>query len=143
MTDKRKKILEMLAQDKISIDEASKLLELTDQSEEESVEEVPGYGKKKPKYLRVVIKPTENANGGEFERVNIRVPMSLIRAGVKFSSLIPDNAANQVDSALKEKGINFNLRNIKDEDIERLLESLSDLEVDIEGGQGKVNVFTE
>ncbi|MHC4104637.1 MAG: SHOCT-like domain-containing protein [Planctomycetota bacterium] len=143
MTDKRKKILEMLAQDKISIDEASKLLELTSQSDEESVEEVPGYGKKKPKYLRVVIKPTENANGGEFERVNIRVPMSLIRAGVKFSSLIPDNAANQVDSALKEKGINFNLRNIKDEDIERLLESLSDLEVDIEGGQGKVNVFTE
>ena len=143
MTDKRKKILEMLAQDKISVDEASRLLELTGQSEEEIVEEVPGYGKKKPKYLRVVIKPTENANGGEFERVNIRVPISLIRAGVKFSSLIPDNAANQVDSALKEKGINFNLRNIKDEDIERLLESLSDLEVDIEGGQGKVNVFTE
>jgi hypothetical protein len=143
MTNNRKKILDMLAQDKISVDEANRLLELTGQPEEERVEEVPGYGKKKPKYLRVVIKPTENTTGGEFERVNVRVPMSLIRAGVKFSSLIPDNAANQVDSALKEKGINFNVRNIKDEDIEQLLEALSDLEVDIEGGQGKVNVFTE
>jgi len=68
--------------------------------------------------------------------------MSLIRAGVKFTSLIPRDAADKVDGALKEKGINFDIRNIKDEDIEQLVDALGDLEVNIEGKE-TVRVFAE
>ena len=73
----------------------------------------------------------------------MRVPLALIRAGVKLTSLVPDEVADKMDTAMKEKGINFNLRNLKEEDIEQLVEALSDLEVDIEGGRGKVNVYAE
>jgi hypothetical protein len=73
----------------------------------------------------------------------VRVPLALIRAGVKLTSLVPGEVADKVDAAMKEKGINFNLRNLKEEDIEQLVEALSDLEVDIEGGKGKVNIYTE
>ena len=78
---------------------------------------------------------------GDVERVNIRVPMALIRAGVKLTSLIPRDAADKVDSTLKDKGIDFSLRNIKDEDLEQLVDALSDLEVDIEGGHDKVRIY--
>ena len=141
MDENRKKILEMLAQNKITVDEAERLMQLVDEPEvKEAKRETV---KKSPKYLRVTIKPGEGGGSEDFEKVNVRVPMALIRAGVKFSSLIPDEAAGKVDAAIKEKGIDFSLKNLKDDDLEQLIEALSDLEVDIEGGKGKVNVYAE
>ncbi len=138
MAENRKKILEMVAENKISIDEAIRLLELV----EEPV--VSSKSKKSPKYLRVTIRPSaESGSDTHVERVNVRIPLALIRAGVKLTSLVPDEVADKMDTAMKEKGINFNLRNLKEEDIEQLVEALSDLEVDIEGGRGKVNVYAE
>ena len=136
--ENKKRILEMVAENKISVDEAARLLELVEEPA------VSSPAKKTPKYLRVTIRP--NAEGradADYERVNVRVPLALVRAGVKLTSLIPNEAADKVDAALKEKGIGFNLRNIKEEDIEQLINALSDLEVDIEGGKGKVNIYTE
>jgi len=140
MNDNRRKILEMLSIGRISAEEADRLLELTGQPENPNVEESPAK-KKSPKYLRVVIRPEEGSS--KVDKVNVRVPVSLIRAGVKFTSLMPHDAADQVDSALKEKGVKFNIKDFSDEDIEQLVEALSDLEVDIEDGKSKIKVFTE
>jgi hypothetical protein len=157
MSDNKKKILEMLAQNKISADDAYRLLNAVDSKEEG--QEARGYdaGKKgaevktKPKYLRVTVTPTEegSAGGNQFKdgnwgRVNVRVPMSLIRAGIKLTSLIPPEALDKANKALREKGINFDVRNIKSDDIEELIEALGDMEIDVEGGKGeKVKVFVE
>ena len=140
MTDNRERILKMLADDKITVEEATRLLELADRPATGGAEPAPS-ARKKPKYLRVSINP--DASGGDVERVNIRVPMALIRAGVKLTSLIPRDAADKVDTTLKDKGIDFSLRNLKDEDLEQLVEALSDLEVDIEGGREKVRIYAE
>ncbi len=144
MFESKKKVLELLADKKISVDEAIKLLALVDQPETGHQEAVEGVLiKKKPRYLRVVVEPMAGSSSPrDYDRVNVRVPMSLIRAGVKFSSLIPHDAADKVDGALKEKGINFSMRNIKDEDIEQLVEALGELEVNVEGKE-TVRVFTE
>jgi len=136
--ENKKRILEMVAENKITVDEAARLLELVEEPAESP------STKKTPKYLRVTIRPSaEGRADAEYERVNVRVPLALVRAGVKLTSLIPNDAACKVDAALKEKGINFSLKNIKEDDVEQLINALSDLEVDIEGGKGKVNVFTE
>jgi len=163
MSEPKKKILELLAQNKITADEAYRMMKALDEDE-------PGHGntghdnagnedtvsggpqvKIKPKYLRVTVTPNpeEPQNGHPFHhdkvgKVNIRVPMSLIRAGIKMKSLIPPEARDKVNSALKEKGINFDMNNIKTEDIEELIEALGDMEVDFEGGHGeKVKVYVE
>lgn len=58
MVENKKKILELLADKKISVDEAVKLLALVDQPESGQQEAVEGVLiKKKPKYLRVVVEP--------------------------------------------------------------------------------------
>jgi hypothetical protein len=75
--------------------------------------------------------------------INVRVPMALIRAGVKLASLIPPEAYNQVDDKLKSKGIMFDLRNMKPDNVEELIQALHDLEVDIQGSAEKVRVYTE
>ena len=101
--------------------------------------------KTKHKYLRVTITPGENQSNPEHaDRVNVRVPMSLIRAGIKLTSLIPPEALDKANQALNDKGINFDVRNMKPDDIESLIDALGDTEIDIEGGKGeKVKVFVE
>ena len=146
MTDNQKKILEMLADKKISTDEAYKLLNAID-PDEGGQRETPGVQTGtvvKPKYLRVTVMPKEGADPEHADRVNVRVPMSLVRAGIKLTSLIPNDAMDKVNDALREKGINFDVRNIKPEDIEELINALGELEVDVETGHGeKVKVFVE
>ncbi len=164
MSEAQKKILEMLAQNKISVADAHRLLSAIGADEKAGGE--GGHGraghepgreggigvKLMPKYLRVTVTPPEGGTNGEgnlFQhgnvgRVNVRIPMSLIRAGIKLTALIPPDALDKANVALKEKGINFDVRNIKQDDIEELIDALGDMQIDVEGGQGeKVKVFVE
>ncbi|HTY82259.1 MAG TPA: hypothetical protein VMB24_05710 [Dehalococcoidales bacterium] len=155
MSESQKKILEMLAQNKISVDDATRLLKAVGAEENagrDNTGHEPEMGgvKKLGKYLRVTVTPgEEDANShmfrnGKPERVNVKVPMSLIRAGIKLSALIPPDAIDKANSALKDKGINFDVRNIKQDDLEGLLEALGDAQIDIEGSRGeKIKVFVE
>ncbi|MDD4924620.1 MAG: hypothetical protein PHF74_07320 [Dehalococcoidales bacterium] len=149
----RRKILDMLADNKITTEEAERLLSLLgDEKEETETKDTKSVNPlKNLKYLRVVVKTIPNpeyqpANGNLFsndddddDNVNIRVPMSLIRAGMKLTSIIPPAAYNQMDSSLKEKGIDFDLRNIKPENVEELISALGDLEVNVESKNKRKN----
>ena len=147
MSENQKKILEMLAKNKISADEAYRLLNIIESGESgrESTGKMATAMKDKVKYLRVTVLPdAEHEHSQNVDRVNVRVPMSLIRAGIKLTSLIPPEARDKVNGALREKGIDFDVRNVKPEDIEELIEALSDLEVDVVSAKGeKVKVFVE
>ena len=139
MSEERKKILNMLAEGKISVEEAEKLLSAIS---EEKGETGPGEksGASKLKYLRVVVEPGEKSE--KAERVNIRVPIKLIRAGIKLASLLPHDVQGKVDDALKEKGLSLDFSQINEENIQEIVESLRDLTVDVEG-QDRVRVYCE
>ena len=145
MTDNQKRILEMVADKKITVDEAYRLLSLV-QPSVDSGDQGPKEQKPSPKYMRVVV-DTEHSWEGGCDRgpahINIRVPVALLRAGVKLATLIPPEAYNEMDEKLKNKGIMFDLRNMKPENVEELIQALNDLEVDIQGSQEKVRVYTE
>lgn len=134
MNDKRK-ILEMLAEGKITAAEAERLLAALQN------EPTPAQNGK-PKFIRVVV--TDEGHHGEPVNVNVRVPMQLLRAGVKLVSLIPPQARDQVNAALHREGVPLDLNEIKPENLEELIDHLSDLAVDVDGGkQTKVRVFCE
>ena len=137
MYEERRKILQMLKKGKISVDEAERLLNAI--GEESGEAGKPSSGKKL-KYLRVLVEPTPESKEGD--RVNIRVPMSLIRAGLKWAAFIPQHARGKVDEALKEQGIDMNIDKIKPEELEELLVHLDDLQVEVDG-KDKVRVFCE
>ena len=143
MSDNRKRILEMLVAGKISVDEAFKLLSALG-GEVGSSPDKPITSGQKARFLHVVVyAPPDEVAVGKPAKVNVRVPVGLIRAGMKFSSLIPEEASGKIDEALREKGIKLNLKNIKEEDVEELIAALSDLEVDIDEGKGKVRIYSE
>jgi len=84
-------------------------------------------------------------------KVNIRVAMQLLRAGVRLTGLIPPQAREHVSQALHERGIPFDLSQIKPDNLEELVDQLNELTLDVDvnnrGGQGdekvKVRVFCE
>lgn len=147
MTENQKKILEMLSQNKISTEDAYQLLNLVEsgESRQESKAKAEAEAKAKPKYLRVTVLPNPGSeHSSNVDRVNVRVPLSLIRAGIKLTSLIPSDVMDKVNEALTDKGINFDVRSIKSEDIEELIDALADMEVDVVSGNGEnVKVFAE
>ena len=138
MNEERKRILEMLAGGKINADEAERLLSaLSKETETGSniTEKVWGH-----KYLRVVVEPAPGSAGTE--KVNIRVPLKLIRAGLKLAAFIPKDAQVKVNEALHEKGIDTDFSKIKPEDLEDLIAQLDDLTIDVEGKE-KIRIFCE
>ena len=145
MSENRRQILQMLADGKITADEADQLIAATQRASGGAtmVEEPPVRRPNKPKYLRVVVDTEEGRHGEKPTKVNIRVPMQLLRAGVRLSSLIPEPARDKVNAAMREQGVAFDLNQLKPENIEDMIEQLGDLTVDVNQEKTKVHIFCE
>ncbi len=163
MSSQRKQVLNMIAEGKISAEEASRLLDklesahpgqpeqeppgnrsaasLSDSSpgrreESPSPEDdklQPVTGKKKAlKFLRVLV----DSDDGDI--VNVRVPLALIRTGIKMSTMLPQ----ETNEKLNEKGVDLSyLNGLGGED---LIEALRELEVEVDSASGdKVRIFCE
>lgn len=154
MNENRRQILEMLAAGKLTADEAERLLAAL----EPETASAGGAGasnagvrgtatKAAPKYLRVLVEADESMTGNKgLTTVNVRVPMQLLRAGVRLAALIPQQAHNQLDQALSSHGVPLTVSQIKPENLEELIDHLEDLTVDVDGKEGnqtKVRVFCE
>ncbi|MCP4641254.1 MAG: hypothetical protein GY851_12505 [bacterium] len=138
MSEERRRILDMLANGKVTVDEAERLMAAVGADAAEPGA-APGTGPKhNPKYLRVVI------NEPKGDRVNVQVPVGLIRAGVKLASLIPQSARDEIDEKMREKGMEFDINNLTPEALDELTSELAELEVDIHSENGgTVRVFCE
>jgi hypothetical protein len=142
MNEERRKILEMLAQGKITVEEAEKLLAAVGESVSGAgtAAETDAAGRRSWKYLRVQVEPGPDSEDGD--RVNIRVPFKLIRAGLKFAAFIPREAHDKVNKAFKEKGMDFDLARITPKDLEEIVSNLDDMTVEVDG-KDKVRIFCE
>jgi hypothetical protein len=146
MSDNRRQILEMLAQGKITADEAERLMAALDKgsTSTSAFTASPEIGSKpRPKYLRVLVEAADKFRGDKSTKVNIRVPMALIRAGVRLGGLIPPEARERANAALREKGMDFDLNSIRPDNLEEIIQQLDQLEVNVDEDRAKVRIFAE
>jgi hypothetical protein len=98
MNHERKKVLEMLSQQKISAEDAEQLLEKIGQTQgtsAESQQDVPlGTA---PKFMCVRV----DSVGGDV--VDVRLPIGLLRTGIKLSAMLPKEASE----AMSKTGFDF------------------------------------
>lgn len=143
MSEDRRQILGMLAEGKISADEAERLIAALGQSSGPYADPRPQAppAPARAKYLRVVVDANEPGEGPT--KVNVRVPMQLLRAGVRLSALIPPQARDQVNAAMARQGVAFDLNQLKPENLEAMIEQLGELTVDVDNERAKVRVFCE
>lgn len=146
MSEEKRKILQMLQDGKITVEQAEKLLKAVENAsptgwiEDEPVSK-PGV---KPRWLRVLVDGNKHRHGeGKHERVNIRVPLGLIRAGVKLGSIVPGKSRDKINHALSDHGIGLDIENLDPKSLEALIDALKETTIDIQDGQERVRVFVE
>jgi len=149
MSEHRRQILQMLSEGKISADEAERLIAAAEEpvGTKSTDPAVGSAGKSHPKYLRVVVDSEDDGGHDGPTKVNVRVPMQLLRAGVKLAGLLPAQALHRANRAMQEQGVPIDLTQLKPENLEELVEQLSDLTVDVDQKDAstkvKVRVFCE
>lgn len=145
----------MLAEGKITAEEAGTLLDALAPSPnvpaDSSVSESPASPAESaikgdpspliaalPKFLYVKVE------GGEGENVDVKIPIALVRSGLKLTSLIPPQAMEEINSSMSEHGMSIDFNNLKPEDIDELVEALREMEITVDGKDGeKVRVYCE
>jgi hypothetical protein len=143
MTEERRQILEMLASGKITAEEADRLLGAV-QSAPAAATATATQTRSTPKFIRVMVDAKEGKDRKPVH-INVRVPIALLRAGVRFASLIPTSAQERVNEELRKQGMTFDVSQIKPENLNELIDHLQDVSVDItdEDDDVKIKIFAE
>ena len=141
MNEQRRQILEMLAEGKINAEEAERLIAALERVPDDSDTAPDEPSRPRPRFLRVVV--VENGDSDGPSRINVRVPIQLLRAGVKLASLVPPQALSRANDELRRSGVPIDLTQLKPEHLEELVEHLADMTVDVDSSDAKVQVFAE
>jgi hypothetical protein len=140
MNEQRRQVLEMLAENKVTADEAERLIDALDRQRPEATPGAASRPKARPKYLRVVM---EDDSGDASSRINMRIPLQLLRAGVRLTSLIPPQAVTKVNAQLNKRGLPIDLGELKPRQLEELVDQLDDVTIDVDDPDSKVQIFCE
>jgi hypothetical protein len=133
MTEETRKVLEMLSSGKVTVQEAEQLLNAvgaSNQTEERKTE---------PRFFRIVVnKPARE--GKRAENVNIKVPMTVVRGGLRLGAFIPGILAKKKFQL--ENGTEIDLSKIHYSDLEAMIKDIGELTVDVDG-EAQVRVRCE
>lgn len=140
MNEQRKAVLDMLAESKITSAEAEQLIAALEREQPPVAASSEVRPKGKAKYLRLMVDTTEN---GEPGRVNARVPLQLLRAGVRLAALVPPQALTKANTELNKSGVPLDLTQLKPEQLEELIEHLDEVTLDIDQPDAKIRIFSE
>jgi len=149
MSNERRQILDMLSEGKIDADQAEKLLaalETHPERGEEAAEEGDsgnGFGRqygRKPKFLHVKVDGDGSKHGGH-EHVDIKVPLMLLKAGMKFKGLVPEKLRDKMSSKLGEHGVSLNLDAFDSDNIDELISALGESAIEVEADGEKVRIY--
>jgi hypothetical protein len=142
MNEQRKEILQMLAEGKVTAEEAEQLIAALERNQpNNATSAADGRPKGKLKYLRVVVDSNDDKDGPV--RVNVRIPLQLLRAGVRLASLIPPAAIGPANDELRRNGVPLDLSQLKPEQLEELVDHLDDMTIEVDQADQKVRVFCE
>lgn len=128
MSEETRKVLEMLSSGKITVQEAEQLLQAV--TGPASPDDRNGERKAEPKYFRILVnKPA--SEGKKAENVNIKVPISVVRGGLRLSSVFPGLLGKK--KIQLDDGTELDLSKIHYADLEAMIKDIGELTVDVDG----------
>jgi hypothetical protein len=175
MSEESRRILDLLAQGKLTVDEADQLLRAvsapasssgtgTKQEAKSSETERP-----QPRYLRIAVKKArpswagpgdapkdaQSAHGpkayawpgfmGNFpqKEVTIRVPIALVKSGMRLGAIVPGLAGEQIAARLRERGIDVDVSKLDPAAIDALFKDFGEVNIDVDSGNAQVRISCE
>lgn len=148
--DDTRRILDLLAQGKMTVDEADRLLKALGSAQSKSEPAAANDGARaKTSWFRINIhKPANDQR--EAKDVNIRVPVSVMRGGMRLGAIIGSFAGERAARRMRERGIDLDLSAINGDlsrlngpEFEQFLKSLDDVCFEVDDGKSQVRITCE
>ena len=153
-TDDTRRILDMLSQGKITVDEADRLLKAV--GAERPVEtaaagaDAAADGRPRARWFRINIhKPAKDAMHRPKD-VNIRVPIAIVKGGMRLGAIIATFAGEKAAQRMKERGLDLDLKTINGdlsrmngEEFDLFMRSLDETNIEIDVGKAQVRITVE
>lgn len=134
MSEETRQVLEMLSSGKVTVEEAEQLLKAV--AAAGPVEEKSSQ----PRYFRILVnKPARD--GKKAENVNIRVPMTVVRGGLRLGALFPGMLGKK--KIQLDNGTELDLSKIHYTDLEAMIKDIGELTVDVDGDDAQVRIRCE
>ena len=125
MGEEKRKVLEMLSSGKITVQEAEQLLQALGAPAQSADEK-----KAEPRFFRILVnKPA--SDGKKAETTNIRVPISVIRGGLRLSSLFPGMLSKK--KIRLGSGDELDLSTVTYADLDAMIKDIGELTVEVDG----------
>jgi hypothetical protein len=138
MSEDRKRVLEMLASGKLTVDEAERLLAALGEAPPPAPDAAAAPPGRPGRYFRISVRKTAKEGAGK--NVDIRIPLSLVKGGMRLGAMIP-GCGEAVTEQLRKKGIDLDFSKVNPDDLESVLRDLG--EMDIDDGKSHVRISYE
>jgi SHOCT-like protein len=143
MSEETRRVLEMLSQGKITVEEADRLMQAVGapRPEPSGVKSEPA-DQPAPKFFRITVNQS-GKDGGRAETVNVRVPMSVVRGGLRLGSLIPGLMGERTKQRLRDKGVDLDFSKLDFTQLDTLIRDLGELTIDVDDRDSQVRIRCE
>jgi hypothetical protein len=143
VSEETRRVLDLLAQNKITADEAEQLLKaLGAAAAEPPADAVTEADRPKARWVRINVHKT-GREGKRDQDVNIRVPIAIVKSGMRLGALIPGLTGDQISARMREKGLDVDFTKLDAAAIDSVLKSLGDTHIDIDDGRSQVRITCE
>jgi hypothetical protein len=143
MSEETRRVLEMLSQGKITVEEADRLMQAVGAPRAEP----PGntsepVDRPAPKFFRITVNQA-GKDGAKAETVNVRVPMSVVRGGLRLGSLLPGLMGERTKQRLRDKGVDFDFSKLDFTQLDAMIKDLGELTIDVDDRDSQVRIRCE
>jgi hypothetical protein len=133
--DNRRKILSMLAEGTISVEEADRLLSAsTSSASETSCDQTP-------KFLRLLLEPKTESD--RRRKIDIRMPLGLLRSAIQIAKSLPGARNVPMTIALGTHTVALDLNGVDPQNVDEFVSQFKDLTTDIDRKDETLRLFCE
>jgi len=149
MSEETRRILDLLAQGKVTVDEADKLIDAIAAPAAQAAAETDAGERATPRWIRINVFKLAR-EGKQDKEVNIRVPIAVVKGGMRLGAIIATFAGEKAAQRMKERGIDLDLSRINGDfskmngpEFEAFLKSLDDVNIEVDDGKSQVRITCE
>ena len=150
-TDDTRRVLDLLQDGKITVDEADRLLKAltAHRPPETAAADTATEGGERVRWIRINIQKSGN-DGHKAKNVNIRVPIAVVKGGMRLGAIIGTFAGEKAARQMKAQGLDIDLAKISSDlsqmngpEFDEFLRSLNEANIEIDDGKSQVRITTE
>jgi hypothetical protein len=151
-TDDTRRILDMLQDGKVTVDEADRLIKAlsAEQPADTATADTPTDGRERVRWIRINIQKSANDAGHKAKNVNIRVPIAIVKGGMRLGAIIGTFAGQKTARRMKAEGLDIDLAKISSDlsqmngpEFDEFMRSLNDTNIEIDDGKATVRITAE